>query len=72
LTGRKPGGQPGHEGKGRRLLEVSAVEEVVDHWPAACRCGHVFAEGERVGDGDPARHQIEELPPITVTVTPRD
>jgi transposase len=29
----------------------------------------VFCEGERVADGEPARHQVEELPAITVTVT---
>ena len=34
------------------------------HWPTACGCGHVFAEGELVGDGEPVRHQVEELPPI--------
>src|SRR4051794_12190794 len=68
-SGRKPGAQPGHEGKGRPLLPAWAVDEFVDHWPRECGCGHVFAEGELVGDGDPARHQVEELPPITVTVT---
>jgi transposase len=68
-SGRKPGGQPGHEGKGRRLLPAWAVDEVVDHWPSACGCGHVFCASELVGDGEPARHQVEELPPITVTVT---
>jgi len=68
-SGRKPGGQPGHGGKGRGLLEASAVDEVVDHWPAACGCGHVFAEAERVADGDPARHQVEELPVLATVVT---
>jgi transposase len=68
-SGRKPGGQPGHEGKGRSLLDASAVDEVVDHWPTACGCGHVFADSELVGDGEPARHQVEELPPISVTIT---
>jgi transposase len=68
-SGRNPGGQPGHEGKGRPLLPAWALDEVVEHWPAACRCGHVFAACELVGDGEPARHQVEELPPITVTIT---
>ena len=68
-SGRKPGGQPGHEGKGRRLLEAALVDEVVDHWPAACACGHVFCESELVGDGDPARHQVEELPVMATVVT---
>jgi transposase len=51
------------------LLPAWAVDEVVDHWPTACECGHVFAEGELVAAGDPVRHQVEELPAITVTVT---
>jgi transposase len=68
-SGRKPGGQPGHEGKGRPLLPAWAVDEVVDHWPRECGCGHVFCEGELVADGEPARHQLEELPPIHVVVT---
>jgi transposase len=68
-SGRKPGGQPGHEGKGRELLEASMVDEVVDHWPAACGCGHVFVESELVGDGAPARHQVEELPAMATIVT---
>jgi transposase len=68
-SGRNPGGQPGHEGKGRPLLPAWAVDEFVDHWPNACGCGHVFAESELVADGEPARHQVEELPPIHVVVT---
>jgi transposase len=68
-SGRKQGAQPGHEGKGRPLLPAWAVDEVVDHWPRECGCGHVFAERELVAVGDPARHQVEELPPIHVVVT---
>jgi transposase len=68
-TGRKQGAQPGHEGKGRELLPVSAVDEVIEHWPAGCGCGHVFAVGELVAVGVPVRHQVEELPLLAVTVT---
>jgi transposase len=68
-SGRKRGGQPGHEGHGRPLLPAWAVDEVIDHWPASCGCGHVFSEAERVASGEPARHQVEELPPIAVRVT---
>lgn len=68
-SGRRQGGQPGHEGKGRPLLPAWAVDEVVEHWPADCECGHVFTEGELIAAGDPVRHQVEELPAITVTVT---
>jgi transposase len=68
-SGRRQGAQPGHEGKGRPLLPAWAVDEVVDHWPSECGCGHLFADGELVADGESARHQVEELPPIHVVVT---
>ncbi len=68
-SGKKAGGQLGHEGKGRPLLPLWAVDEVVEHWPAGCSCGHVFAAAERVAAGEPARHQVEELPVMAVRVT---
>jgi transposase len=68
-SGRKQGAQPGHEGKGRPLLPVWAVDEVVEHWPTACDCGHVFTEADRVSVGEPTRHQVEELPVMAVTIT---
>jgi len=68
-SGRKQGAQPGHEGRGRPLLPAWAVDDVIEHWPERCQCGHVFSEGERLGVGEPSRHQVEELPPITVMVT---
>jgi transposase len=67
-SGRKQGGQPGHEGHGRELLPTWATDEVVVHWPVSCGCGHEFSEGERVGIGDPVRHQVEELPEIATIV----
>ena len=66
-SGRRAGGQPGHEGKGRPLLPAWAVDEVVEHWPDRCDCGHVFY-AERVAVGEPARHQVEELPVMAVRV----
>ena len=68
-TGRKQGAQPGHEGKGRPLLPAWAVDEVVDHWPASCGCGHVFCEADRLAAGEPVRRQVEELPVMSVRVT---
>ncbi len=68
-SGRKRGAQDGHEGHGRPLLPAWAVEEIVEYWPERCRCEHVFSEGERVPAGEPARHQVEELPPIAVSVS---
>jgi len=66
---RAQGGQPGHEGHGRPLLPAWAVDEVVEHWPARCACGHAFGEAERVAVGEPARHQVEELPVMATRVT---
>jgi transposase len=69
-SGRKPGGQPGHEGKHRRLLPPERVDEIVEHWPERCRaCAHVFAEQELVDAVEPWRHQIAELPAIAVRVS---
>ncbi len=68
-SGRKQGAQPGHEGMGRPLLPAWAVDEVVEHWPARCGCGHEFSRDEHVAAGGPARHQVEELPVMAVTVT---
>ena len=67
-SGKQQGAQPGHEGKGRELLPSWAVDEVVEHWPARCACGHAFSEGERVAVGEPVRHQVEELPQISTVV----
>jgi len=67
-SGRAQGAQPGHKGKGRKLLPAEAVDRVVDHWPQRCRCGRCFAEGDEE-TGEPARHQVTELPEIAVAVT---
>ncbi|MGH3991389.1 MAG: DUF6444 domain-containing protein [Pseudonocardiaceae bacterium] len=67
--GRKQGAQPGHPGRGRKLAPIEAVDEVIDHWPHRCGCGHRFAEAEREPSGEPARHQVSELPEISVRLT---
>jgi len=67
-SGRKQGAQDGHEGHGRELLPASAVDEVIEHWPERCDCGHEFAPEERVSAGEPQRHQVEELPVISTVV----
>jgi transposase len=69
-SGRGRGGQPGHEGRHRRLLPPEQVDEVVEHWPVRCRsCAHVFDPPELVDAAVPRRHQVAELPPIAVRVT---
>ena len=67
-SGKRAGGQPGHEGHGRELLPASAVDEVIEHWPLNCECGRVFAEADLIASREPARHQVEELPQLAVRV----
>jgi len=69
-SGRKQGGQPGHEGRYRRLLPPELVDELVEHWPDRCQfCRRAFGEDELVDACEPSRRQQAELPPIAVTVS---
>jgi transposase len=64
---RNAGGQDGHRGAGRKLAPEDQVDEIVDHYPDACRgCGHEFGAGERRPGRRFGRHQVAELPPISV------
>jgi transposase len=67
-SGRKRGAQDGHEGHGRELLPLCALDELIEHWPERCSCGHAFSAEELRAVGEPARHQIEELPVISARV----
>src|SRR3954447_4895649 len=64
-SGRRPGGQPGREG--RTLRQVAVPDEVVMHEPGACAgCG-----AELAADGPPARiirRQVFDIPKVTVRV----
>src|SRR5713226_9144501 len=65
-TGRKSGGQPGHEGHGRKLKPESEVDQIIDVRPEHCgQCGTLLL-GE---DPEPERHQVTEFPRITPIVT---
>jgi transposase len=65
-TGRKSGGQPGHEGHGRKLKPESEVDQIIDVRPERCgQCGTLLL-GE---DAEPERHQVTELPRIAPIVT---
>src|SRR5665648_546185 len=66
---RSQGAQPGHPGRGRHLAPIEALDELLDHWPSRCRCGHVFCTAERAALGAPARHQVAELPPTAVILS---
>jgi transposase len=65
-TGRRPGGQPGHEGQARALVPVEEVDVVVPVKPERCHhCQHLL-QGE---DPQPQRHQVTEIPPVKPVVT---
>jgi transposase len=67
---RNAGGQSGHRGAGRDLKPGDQVDEIVDHYPDACGgCGRRFDDGQRWAAGRFGRHQVCELPPISVIVT---
>ena len=65
-SGRKRGGQPGHDKHERELIPAEQCAEVVPCVPTACRrCGK-----ELTGtDAEPLRHQVWELPEIKPIVT---
>ena len=68
--GREVGGQPGHEGVGRDLKPEDQIDEIVDHYPRACGgCGREFTDHERRPRRRFGRHQVCELPPISVVWT---
>jgi len=67
-SGKKPGGQQGHQGHHRKLLPIEQVDEVVKHRPQNCAHCHLPLD-----DNSPSklrhRHQVAELPPRAVIVT---
>ena len=65
---RKRGGQPGHKGHHRVLLDECQVNEIVEHWPLACPdCQTLLPAG--VATTGPQRQQVWDLPPMQATVT---
>lgn len=65
-SGKKQGGQPGHEGASRALFDAGAVRAVIDHRPACCSsCGGSDLE---MIERPPARHQVTEIPPLSAEV----
>jgi transposase len=65
---RAAGGQPGHLGAGRELRPEDQIDEIVDHYPDACGgCGRGFVDRQRRPKRRFGRHQVVELPPISVT-----
>jgi transposase len=65
-SGRRPGGQPGHEGQTRMLIPVGEVHVVIPVKPERCRRCQYPLQGE---DPQPQRHQVTEIPPIKPVIT---
>ena len=64
-SGKKRGGQPGHELHCRQLFAVEDCETVKDYYPEQCwQCGSSLHQEA----GEPQRHQIIELPVIVPLV----
>ena len=70
-TGRKPGGQPGHEPHLRcRLPAERLTEPVVDYLPSTCeRCDHALPGEARPEDPESRWHQTVEVPVDPAIVT---
>lgn len=69
-TGRKPGGQNGHEGHQRALLPPEQVDHIEMLWPDRCeQCACDLRKVPfPVEVGDAIRHQVTEIPPARATV----
>jgi transposase len=64
---REAGGQEGHAGAGREHVCEDQVDEIVSHYPHGCLgCGREFSADEQRQGGRFGRHQVCELPPISV------
>jgi transposase len=65
-SGRRPGGQPGHEGQTRVLVPVEEVNVVIPVKPERCQRCQQPLQGE---DPQPQRHQVTEIPPLKPVIT---
>ncbi len=65
-SGKKRGGQVGHQGHERKLYPVEKCQEVIEHYPQKCsKCG----SEEMSSSTPPYRHQVVEIPPVEPIVT---
>ena len=65
-SGRRAGGQPGHEGQARALLPEEAADAVIPVKPVQCRHCQPPLQG---ADPQPQRHQVTEIPRVKPVVT---
>jgi transposase len=60
-SGRKRGGQPGHERHTRSLVPPEQIRDTFEVRPSHCKgCGSAL-QGD---DPEPVRHQVAEIPPV--------
>jgi transposase len=65
-TGKKRGGQIGHQGHERKLYPVEKCQEVIEHYPQQySRCG----SEQMMSTTPPHRHQVVEIPLLEPIVT---
>src|SRR3954466_12896093 len=64
-SGKKRGGQPGHQRKARPLVPPEQVRQVIDCKPLQCRWCHQQLQG---ADPEPIRRQVAEVPPVRPVV----
>jgi len=69
-TGRKPGGQPGHEPHLKELLPPERVKNIVPFVPKHCgKCQALLPAESGPQDPPPLRHQVAELPVLQAEIT---
>jgi transposase len=68
-SGRKPGGQPGHERSQRQLLPPERVTRTRPHFPCRCSNPDCRAKLPKTPAGEPLREQTIEVPKIVPDVT---
>jgi transposase len=63
---RQRGGQAGHAGRGRALVPVERVDELIVHRPVVCQaCGSLLLGYDSASQ----RHQVTEVPLVKARVT---
>ena len=69
-SGKKRGGQIGHQGHYRAMIPSDQVDHILQHYPSKCtKCSRGLTSANLTPGSEPARHQIWEIPPVRADVT---
>jgi transposase len=69
-SGRKAGGQPGHEPHLKQRLSPERITKMIRFIPEkCCRCQAALPAQAGANDPEPSWHQVVELPPLVAEVT---